>query len=100
MLKLSARVQSVSLALVENRSTENAIFFMNSILKLHLLAAEQEMRGSFWGLITCPRFLADFRIISGGQVVFRRNSSMFLEAIEEIAWEKTSLDPWGSEGIQ
>lgn len=39
------------------------IFFMNTILKLHLLAAEQEMRGSFWCLITCPRFLADFRII-------------------------------------
>ena len=73
---------------------------MNTVLKLHLLAAKQEMRGLFWCLITCLKFVAGFRIISGGLVVFRRNSSMVLEAIEETALQMTSLDPRGSEGIQ
>jgi len=45
------------------------------------------------------KFLAGFRIISGGLVVFRRNSPAFLEVREETALEITSGDPWGHEGV-
>lgn len=97
MLKLSAGVQSASLALAENRNAENLVVFMNPALKLHLLAAKQEMTGLFCCLITCPKFLAGFRIIGGGLGVFRRKSFMVLEATEETVLEMTSLDPQGSE---